>query len=400
MTNPGRPSVAIVISLVLACGCVQLCIIDEPAIQTDCLSRTSDHTWHEKIWVYGDEQFIAQADLENWPGNGTAKSPYLIAGYYFDSWDKPFTVYHTAVHWIFMNNVLEGKHIDSHGGTWIQNVTNAAVINNEVFNRRFGMSITGGSGLEVSGNRIHDCWDNGFEVLAGMNNTIIENNLIEDIGDVGIYSGFSCNSVFRNNTVTNCRDYGVALLGITLNCTVTGNTILNCGTEVPQGGGVRVSGATSCEISENSITGCMATGIQTDSGDGISISGNMIVGSTGYGLLIKPACCGISAEFNTFVDNICPQICDNGTSSDITFNYYSEWDSPDANSDGYVDAPYLLAGDSGNADRYPLAVAGVVPSNEPRSLGGLPSYILLPLIGATVGLVGLVVFSLRRQDHF
>lgn len=372
---------------------------NESANGPRCPSRTSDHTWHEKIWIYGDEQFIAQAELENWPGNGTAESPYLITGYYFDSWDKPFTVYHTTVHWIFMNNILEGKHVDSHGGTWIQNVTNAAVLDNEVFNRRFGLSITGGSGLEVSGNYIHDCWDNGFEVLAGMNNTVIGNNLIEDIGDVGIYSGYSRNSVFSNNTVRSCGDYGIALLGITLNCTVRVNTILNCGTEVTQGGGVRVSGATSCEISDNSITGSVTNGIQADSGDVISVFGNVVVGSSGYGLLIHSACNEVSARFNTFIDNACPQICDNGTSSDVTFNYYDDWTAPDANADGYVDAPYSLAGDTGNSDRYPLAVAGVTPPNEPLPLGGLQPLILLPLAGVAIGFVGLLVLIRRLRDH-
>lgn len=400
MCNLRMLSVALVVSLVLSSIFLQPSVTNEPRIETGCHSPASDNTWHEKIWIYGDEQFIAQAERENWPGNGTAESPYLISGYYFDSWDKPFTVYHTTVHWVFMNNILEGKHVDSHGGTWIQNVTNAAVLNNEVFNRRFGMSITGGSGLVVSRNHIHDCWDNGFEVLAGMNNTVIADNLIEDIGDVGIYSGFSRNSVFENNTMTNCRDYGIALLGITQNCTVTRNTILNCGTEATQGSGVRISSATSCQISGNSVTGCIACGIQVDSGECTSIFRNVIVGSSGYGLLVQSACSETSVEFNTFVGNLRPQICDNGTSSDITFNHYSEWTCPDANADGYVDASYWLAGEANNCDRYPLAIAGVIPSNEPHPHGGLQSRVFLPLIGAAFGCLGLILLVRRRQGHY
>jgi parallel beta-helix repeat protein len=183
--------------------------MSEPLSAPQKIDHIGSLTPHDEIWIYGDEMFIEQAELEGWPGNGSPESPYIISDYYFNTWDKPLTVYHTTVHWVFTNNVIDGE--DDHGGTWIQNCTNGAIINNEICNRRFGIAVAGGYGLNITDNNVHDCWENGIEFIAGMNNALVQNNVITNIGVAGFYSGLSHDSIIVNNTLSNCSKYGISL---------------------------------------------------------------------------------------------------------------------------------------------------------------------------------------------
>jgi parallel beta-helix repeat protein len=339
---------------------------------------------HDTIWISGDEMFIEVAELEGWPGNGTQENPYLISGYYFNTWDKPLTIYHATVHWIFANNLIDGE--DDHGGTWIQNCTNGAIVNNEICNRRFAIAIARGSGINITGNYIHDCWENGIEFAGGMNSALIQNNVIENIGVAGFYSGLSRDSILANNTFTKCGNYGIALLGRTSNCTITENTISNCGTEDIEGLGIRVAIFDTSEISSNRIKDTTSYGILIETGNCSSITSNSITNSSGYAVTLLSDSSQILVKFNTFIDNgLGCQVLDNGTLNEFSHNYYSDWTTPDDNADGYVDVPYPVEGTSDNFDTYPLANAGLNPTES--SNFSTEAIVVLVLI------VGLIVVS-------
>jgi len=393
MARPRRFSIAVLVVLLLLPLSLQNNPNNESVAAHQKASLASSYIPHDEIWIYGNEMFLEQAELEGWPGNGTSEDPFLITGYYFNTWDKPLTIYHTTLHWIFTNNLIDGE--DDHGGTWIQNCTNGAIIDNEICNRRFGVAVAGGFGINITGNYVHDCWENGIEFIAGMNGALVQNNTIENIGVAGFYSGLSNESIIANNTFRNCGNYGVSLLGVTSNCTVIDNSLTYCGNNTLEGVGMRVTAFESSEISSNMITTCTSHGILIDTGSNSSIAQNTITNASGYAVALLSATSHTSLKFNTFIDNgVDCQVSDNGTLNEISHNYYSDWTTPDNNSDGYVDVPYLIDGEAENSDLFPLANAGVIPT-EPTDSVSLEIILSLASIVSLVVLVG--VFYSRRS---
>ena len=347
---------------------------------------------HDTIWINGDAMFHEQAALEEWPGSGTREDPYLISGYYFNTWDKPLTIYHSSLYWIFTNNLIDGE--DDHGGTWIQNCTNGAIVDNEICNRRFAIAVASGSGINISGNYIHDCWENGIEFMAGMNNALVYNNTIENIGVAGFYSGLSRNSTIANNTVTKCGSYGVALLGVMSNCTITGNSVSFTGNETIGGIGMQLMIFDTSNVTFNEITNCTSHGILINTGNRSSIISNTITNSSGYAIALFPDANQIVVKFNEFIDNgFDCQVLDNGTLNEFTHNYYNDWTSPDVNQDGYVDVPYSIDGISSNSDLFPLTNAGILPTGSSNNI--TENLVLLSIIGGLV--ISLVIFGKRRK---
>jgi parallel beta-helix repeat protein len=395
MTGLRRLSIAVFVVLLLLPMAFQSNLQSESIASLQETNLASSYTPHDEIWIYGNEMFVEQAELEGWPGNGTSEDPFLISGYYFNTWDKPLTIYHTTLYWIFTNNLIDGE--DDHGGTWIQNCTNGAIIDNEICNRRFGIAVAGGYGINITGNHVHDCWENGIEFIAGMNGALVQNNTIENIGVAGFYSGLSHESTIANNTLRNCGNYGISLLGVTSNCTVADNCFVDCGNATMEGVGMRVTTFESSEISSNTLTTCTSHGIMIDTGRNSSIVHNTITNTSGYAVVLLLATSQISMKFNIFIDNgpDC-QILDNGTLNEISHNYYNDWTTPDDNSDGYVDVPYLIDGASENSDPFPLTTAGVIPIETAGF--SIPGTIVGPAV--IIGLIAVVVmFFVKRPVH-
>jgi len=179
---------------------------------------TESYVHHDQIWIQSNEEFIAQADIEEWDGNGSEQDPFVITGYLFDCETQPLRIWDTTVHWIFTDNVIDGVGSNVQCGTWIENVINGAIVDNEIYNRHSAIAISGVADFIVTGNYIHDCWGNGIEFFAaGMNSTIVQDNIIENIGVAGIYATTSSDCVVKDNTISNCGNIGIALMGQTPN---------------------------------------------------------------------------------------------------------------------------------------------------------------------------------------
>ncbi|MGY5880417.1 MAG: right-handed parallel beta-helix repeat-containing protein, partial [Candidatus Thorarchaeota archaeon] len=186
------------------------------------------YTHHDQIWIQSNAEFHAQATAESWAGDGSEENPYIITGYYFDCETQPLRIWHTTVHWIFTGNEIFGVGAAIECGTWVEDATNGAITNNEIHNRHAGIAIADIADFTISENYIHDCWGRGVELFGTMNNTIIKNNVIQNIGQSGIYSVGSRDCIVENNTISYCDNNGISLLTTTVNCIVTDNTILNC----------------------------------------------------------------------------------------------------------------------------------------------------------------------------
>ncbi len=368
----------------------------------------------------------------------------------FDCESQPLRIWHTTVHWIFTDNVIDGVGGAVQCGTWIEDVTNGAIVDNEVFNRHSALALSDVREFTVTGNYIHDCWGNGIEFFAaGMKNTLVQDNIVENIGGAGVYATTSSDCVVKDNTITNINNIGIALLGQSPNCEVTGNTISNTASSgmivsYPDNGivtgnvithadsqgiyfntpidcvisnntigevtgdGIRVVNAEFTEFSENLIGNCTEDGFKITSGTNTSVHSNSVYNVSAYAVNLETDSGNFSVKFNTFIDNgVDCQVCDDGTSNLVSQNFYDDWSSPDADVDGYVDTPYALDGDAESQDEFPLAVAGVVPeivttsttTTTTTTTSNPDSTLQLIIVGGAVGAIILVagILLLKRR---
>jgi len=367
-------------------------------------SYSSSYVAHDPIWIQSNEELIAQADLEEWDGNGTEDSPFVITGYSFNQETQPLRIWHTSLHWIFIDNIVDGVGSNVLCGTWIEDVSNGAIIDNEFFNRHSGIvvmdienfTIIGNSihdnrgyGLEVhdmlrngtiSGNTVSDCNLGGFQIISGItdsqivDNTIIDcngngisitsgiynsevkRNVVDNVGASGILLSLASNSAISSNVVTNTTDDGMAILGLG-HCTLSDNYVEDIG-----GSGFRLLYCSFSDISNNEIISCTDSGMEIASGENSTVFWNNITSCFGFAIDFLVNAEFFEVRYNAFYSNCVDcQISDEGTSNNVSQNYYSDWTTPDADSDGYVDEPYEFMGDADNEDLFPLAVAGIVP---------------------------------------
>jgi parallel beta-helix repeat protein len=403
----------------------------------------SSLTPHDAIVIDGDADLIQQAANEGWPGDGSEGSPYLIQGYSFNLYTQAIRIFNTELYWEFRDNIVEGP-AGSQCATWVVNTTHGAFINNEFFNRgHSALYVDDIEDLTISGNYIHDCGTHGIEAVGLATNCIIEDNIFEDNGETGInfLMGLVDSTVF-NNTVVNSGVYSITVNEIcegntfTNNtlvasgsrsvyllsasaCTISGNNITDAGSD-----GLRISEAdgmviseniiydssksglkllklTNSDILDNTIVESTEAGISIEEGSTITISENEISSNDDYGLILDEDTTRVTVEDNEFYSNGdgC-QICDDGSLNEIECNYYDDWDSPDADADGYVDNPYSIDGTAANSDGFPLSVAGVIPDTTTATTSGTSSTTTeddsLPLspeilILGAAGIIGILV---------
>ncbi|MFW9767393.1 MAG: right-handed parallel beta-helix repeat-containing protein [Candidatus Thorarchaeota archaeon] len=391
---------------------------------------------HEQIWIQSNEEFDFQASTDGWAGDGSEEHPYIITGYLFDCESQPIRIWDTNVHWILIDNIIDGVGSNIQCGTWIENVTNGAIIDNEIFNRHSGIAVTGYTELNITGNYIHDCWGSGIEVLGMLNQSIIQDNVIENVGGAGIFSGMSKGTIVKDNSISSCNSIGISLVGVVIDCILASNVIFDSAESglivsygentiitgniitfssgqgiymnspehctISQniigdisGHGIRINAGDTCEIKDNIVENCTLDGIRLDLTSS-SVLRNIVRNASEYSVNLLSSSNQVTLKFNTFIDNgnSC-HVCDDGTANIISENYFDDWSSPDADVNGYVDNPYMIDGSASNQDEYPLAVAGVIPTTTPD---GSPMNIHPLIIIAPIGIaIVIAAFVLIRR---
>lgn len=330
------------------------------------------YTDHDAIWIDGNPDFLAQAAAESWGGNGTAGNPIIIEGYRItDSTTQCIRLWNVDLFWIIRNCLLEGgpPYVC---GLWAQNIANGEFSNNVIRDRHSGILAYGGSvNVNFTGNQIYDNTANAFEAQSGMlnctiadntfhdnlganlwitggyTNTLISDNIITD-GTYGINAAGGMGSVIQGNAVSDTSMDSLMVLSSS-NMTVIENTLTRSGGE-----GILVTGG-NFTIESNIVSNASEIGIRVASGDFNVLRSNTITNSTEYGLSLSATTSNATVTKNSFINNGegC-QVEDDGDGNAFYFNHYSDWVSPDSNSDNVVDEPYLLDGDAANQDCYPL----------------------------------------------
>jgi PKD repeat protein len=113
------------------------------------------------------------------------------------------------------------------------------------FWRDLGLSISSEYSI-VEGNHIADCY-RGL-IVRDTNNVTVENNVIENIGNIGVYTNNVEYSYFRNNILSNVQDFSMYFY-FSSNLNISYNTITNA----PNAYGISLDGGITHDIFNNTI---------------------------------------------------------------------------------------------------------------------------------------------------
>lgn len=333
------------------------------------------------IQIGSDQDFAAQASMNNWTGNGTNADPFIIGKIRIASTSESIvliSIQDTTVFFSIENNLLVGGLT----GLRLDNVTNGFVKNNT----------------------IRDCVSRGIHSIR-INEVVFEENRIHDIqgGGVGIYF-YEC----ENSTIINCTVMNNAQIGLLLdyseNCSLIENNvfenneigiifrdsdrnlIFRNNVSFHSSLGLSFGNSWYCNITENSVFNTSGDGIDLAESEHCVVVSNLIYNNTGRGLkvwgpwnrvtnntffnndfaAIHTHRNGCEAKFNNFILNKgneeYQQVIDGYGGNVFEYNYWSDWTWPDSNKDGIIDNAYQIVGDARNNDSHPV----IDPYLEPR----------------------------------
>ncbi|MFW9810416.1 MAG: NosD domain-containing protein [Candidatus Thorarchaeota archaeon] len=376
------------------------------------------YTPHDAIWITSNQEMIDQAELESWPGNGSTEAPFVISGFSFIQDTQPLRIWNTDLHWIFTGNLVDGDGGGVQCGTWIQEAENGVIHNNIFRNRHSGLALiditnvnvtnnivysNSGFGFDgtsmmrdcnISGNTFYECGTGGINVASGAINCTFSGNTIRDCGGSGISLTMLHSSIVSFNTISNTVDFGIQIFGSTSD-EIFSNIINQCED------GIFLKYTDFTQVYNNTISNCLELGFSINSGENSTIEWNTIQNNLGYGIHLDSGVEYFEVKFNSLLDNgVDCQICDDSIGSRIYCNYYSDWNSPDEDSNGFVDIPYVIDGSAENEDLFPLAEMGIVPSmpSTTTNENDIPLGFDPLVVGiAALGIVVVVVFVIVRK---
>ena len=271
-----------------------------------------------------------------WPGAGTASSPYTIANLTLQGDSYAVFMRNTDIHIRIENCTFISGYcmIDMEGSS------NLVIEHNTMIGPDMGIA------LYMNGSNNNSIFDNiigsgnyGAYLYQSDHNLIRDNSISGDT--CGICLEASSNNTFSGNNIT-----GAVEMGILMDKNSSRNTV--------QGNAISTSGYYDIEIGGNENT-FIGNWINDSYSYGIFINGghdnllytNHLIGN-GANALSK----GVSLGYDY------PQAYDNGQNewnNDTMGNYWMDWQTPDTNHDGIVDSPYLIQGGN-NQDNHPLVL--------------------------------------------
>jgi len=318
---------------------------------------------HQPITVSCNNELAAQALAENWIGNGSSRNPYIIEGYNIT---------------LKRANLIE-----------INNTTSYIEIRNcYLAAGEFGVYLYNATNVKISQNTVVSSYCSGISADSSSNISIVENELQSNKG-TGIAVMYSWNCIISGNTVNNTTREGVFY--IYSNSSLISN---NC----VQGNwkGIRISNSMGNAVISNTIADNVYDGVFLVRSENNTLRGNKITNNNGSGIetlssynnsfesnkIADSHSCGIelinsgnnSIKWNDFINNRkdFPQYdygqaydgLNDGENNTFDHNYWDDWTTPDNDSNGIVDAPYVIFGDSFSIDPYPRVIAHQLPAPD------------------------------------
>lgn len=410
----------------------------EYQIKTD----TTQYSFHDPILIDENADFASQAAAEGWPGSGTETTPYIISGLNITGPinKQLISIKNTRVYFTISNCLLTGGRQGialvnvRHGylahnilsnndwdGVHLSGSRENYLVNNSIFNNRLrGIWFTGDSGNNsLIANKI----DKGglfiyADTLMGCVQALVANNTID--GKPLVYWQNQTAGTVPDNAgqviIVNCTTItitGQNISDVRANMLVAFSSRVNIQQNVLSDGkyGIYLLRSKNCSLSSNIISRNRFGVFLEDSGSNFIVNNTIHDGDTGiqcYGgnniflnnSIIANSRRGINVYysgpnlntimFNDFIDNGARE--DGRNNSIYAYNYWSGLTSPDNNSDGIVDNPYIIEnsmyGLPGTKDLYPQTT----PNNpvlihyisKPKILFPLSRAILLGTVSITV----------------
>ncbi|MFX0062444.1 MAG: NosD domain-containing protein [Candidatus Hermodarchaeota archaeon] len=215
----------------------------------------------------------------------------------------------------------------------------------------------------------------GIELFYSPHHNIISNNSINS-NSVGLSLAFSAHhntvvdNTFTGNHLSIDLDYHCynnsilynTIVGASTGCGITvfknatNNLISNNAISNNNWASLRITDCSNNVVSNNSITETTDYGIWVTKASRNTFSNNSISESGKYGIYIESSASTTLIIGNIFSGNNpdgASQAYDDGSNNIFTYNYWSDWVSPDKDMDGIVDSPYLIDGASNNKDLFP-----------------------------------------------
>ncbi|MFX0050151.1 MAG: right-handed parallel beta-helix repeat-containing protein [Candidatus Hermodarchaeota archaeon] len=272
---------------------------------------------HEPIAIDGNADFIAQANAESWPGDGSESNPIIINGLVINDSGSPgasISIYNTDLHFRINSSFLSGE---EHGISF-SSVTNGIISNNIITNiSGNGIVIGGSSNNRITKNNISNGFI-GIEVSSESHHNSYTNNHIINMSFGGVIIQDACFSNLIDSNVLRESDlFGILIgeFGDVHSNIISNNEISNVETaiEIIQGsyfnkiqgnfihdntGGININGVSD----NNSISSNI---IYNNNGSGIGISDSnktMLYNNTLYRNL-NPAIFLTRSKNNEFYEN-------------------------------------------------------------------------------------------------
>ncbi len=369
---------------------------------------------HSPIRINGNSEFTPANGVIF--GAGTQASPYLIDGWLIDGAGEGCGIYvgnTTSYFRISGNHIFGsiGKNIEYHNnsGIFLQNVANGAVESNKIFsNNRNAIHLSMGCvDNKIANNTIFSNGEYGISLkdrcertliyrnsatsnLRGINidncgnNTIANNTALSNSGH-GIYLYMSdyYNDIIGNNASSN-GGHGIYLVNSERNNVTSNKAYLNVRgialynskmnnltyniASMNSESGINITNSNNVNASYNNASYNAQHGVYISSSNA-NITRNVVWCNTLYGAYIHTGS-GNRFTNNTFYrnhgssntyDTAHTQARSvganffNTTGSPGYGNWWFDWTSPDANSDGIVDSAYVFEETDALDDAYPLA---------------------------------------------
>jgi len=310
------------------------------------------------ISIDGNADFLSQAGSAGWPGNGTVSNPIIIDNYNITGSIYLIEIKNTDLYFQISNSRISGYGFfgNSNGfGMHLENISNSDFINNQIQDigdpEGFGdgIVIRDSANLTFNNNNISNIHGGeGFFIDSLSNNIVISNNTITHVSARAMSIGNSDNIEIYNNTIIHNSD-GIAFSSS--NSIIKFNVIAkNQGTPPAAGNTGIIIGGQNNIITNNTISNGLGFGARIEAGaDNNQIIWNDFVGNNPEG----------TSQASDY---------DGGSNNTFAFNHWSDWITPDTNSDGLVDQPYLIEGNTNNNDSYPRVSPAYPDTIQPTIL--------------------------------
>jgi len=256
----------------------------------------------------------------------------LISGTYLANWDthtidSSNTVNGKMVH--YWKNQTGGKVPDDAGQIILARCQSVEVEDQIITNTSVGLDISYSSNIEVRNNKFNSNDPYGINIISSNNNIIEYNNC----------------SLNRRTGISFWNCYG--------------NTVENNSCEENGFGGMELRNSNGDTIKYNNLNSNQEYGTYIKNSDYNEIYNNSYLENSNYGIAMDGESESNTIHHNDFIaNNEGVQAFDDGIDNKWNIprggNYWSDWVTPDNDSDGFVDLPYPIAGAAGAEDLLPL----------------------------------------------